>query len=47
MTLQEQLEALRAQSAARIPAETRAIMHRATEDVRRTGILTTMLKTLA
>ncbi len=44
MTLQEQLDALKAQSANRIPAETRAIMQRATEDLRRSGILTTMLK---
>ena len=44
MTLREQLEAMRTQAATRIPAETRAIMHRAIEDVRRSGILSTMLK---
>ena len=44
MTLREQLEAMRAQAATRIPAETRAIMHRAIEDVRRSGILGAMLQ---
>ncbi len=39
MSLADKLSAMRAASAARLPAEKRAIMERATEDLRRTGIL--------
>ena len=39
MTLQEELDALRAQSQTRIPPETREIMRRAVEDLRKSGIL--------
>jgi hypothetical protein len=39
MSLKEKLDATRAASASRIPAEMRAIMHRATEDLRASGIL--------
>jgi len=39
MSLADKLSAMRAASAGRIPAEKQAIMHRATEDLRRSGIL--------
>jgi hypothetical protein len=39
MSLKEKLEATRAASAARVPAEKQAIMHRATADLRASGIL--------
>jgi hypothetical protein len=39
MSLEEKLAATRAGAAARIPPERQAIMHRATEDLRRSGIL--------
>jgi hypothetical protein len=39
MSLEDKLAALRAGAAARIPAEKAAIMHRATEDLRKSGIL--------
>lgn len=39
MSLEEKLAATRAASATRIPPERQAIMHRATEDLRRSGIL--------
>jgi hypothetical protein len=39
MTLQERLDAIKAQSKTRIPPEAQAIMHRGIEDVRRSGIL--------
>lgn len=39
MSLADKLSAMRAASAARLPADKQAIMHRATEDLRRTGIL--------
>lgn len=39
MSLADKLSAMRAASATRLPAEKRAIMERATEDLRRTGIL--------
>ncbi|SKA04480.1 AhpC/TSA family protein [Enhydrobacter aerosaccus] len=39
MSLEEKLAATRAASATRIPPESQAIMHRATEDLRRSGIL--------
>jgi cytochrome oxidase Cu insertion factor (SCO1/SenC/PrrC family) len=39
MSLEEKLAALRAGAASRIPPEKAAIMHRATEDLRKSGIL--------
>ena len=44
MSLKEQLATLHAQSEAKIPPEKRAIMHRATEDLRRSGIMERILK---
>lgn len=44
MTLQEQPDELRQRSAIGRAAETRAILHRATEDARRSGILARMLR---
>jgi hypothetical protein len=40
MSLKEKLDAARALSAARVPAEKQAIMKRATADLRASGILT-------
>jgi hypothetical protein len=39
MSLEEKLAATRAASVGRIPPDRQAIMHRATEDLRRSGIL--------
>lgn len=39
MSLEQKLAATRAASAGRIPPDRQAIMHRATEDLRRSGIL--------
>ena len=39
MSLEEKLAATRAASAGRIPPDRQAIMHRATEDLRKSGIL--------
>jgi hypothetical protein len=39
MSLEDKLAALRAGAASRIPPEKAAIMHRATEDLRKSGIL--------
>jgi len=39
MSLEQKLAATRAASASRIPADRQAIMHRATEDLRKSGIL--------
>jgi hypothetical protein len=39
MSLEEKLAATRAAGASRIPPERQAIMHRATEDLRKSGIL--------
>ena len=39
MSLEEKLAATRTAAAARIPADRQAIMHRATEDLRKSGIL--------
>lgn len=39
MSLADELSAMRAASAGRLPADKQATMHRATEDLRRTGIL--------
>jgi hypothetical protein len=39
MSLEDRLAATRAAGAGRIPADRQAIMHRATEDLRKSGIL--------
>jgi hypothetical protein len=39
MSLEDRLAATRAASAGRIPPDRQAIMHRATEDLRKSGIL--------
>ena len=44
MNLKQKLEALRNAAETRIPAEARAIMHRATEDLRRSGIVDRVVK---
>jgi hypothetical protein len=44
MTLQEELNALKARSEARIPEEKRAIMHRATEELEKSGLKEKVLK---
>jgi AhpC/TSA family len=44
MSLEENLAATRAGSATRIPAERQAIMHRATEDLRKSGIMDRIVK---
>jgi hypothetical protein len=44
MTLQEQLDAHKAQSQAKAPRDALEIMHRVTEDLRKSGILTGTLK---
>jgi hypothetical protein len=44
MSLAETLKATRAVSEKRIPADRRVIMHRATEDLRRSGILDRIVK---
>ncbi len=44
MNLNQRLEALRKANETRIPAEAQAIMHRATEDLRRSGILNGVAK---
>jgi hypothetical protein len=44
MSLEQKLAALRAAAEKRIPPEKAAIMHRATEDLRRSGALDRILK---
>ncbi len=44
MSLEDKLAATRAASASRIPPDKAAIMHRATEDLRRSGILDRIIK---
>ncbi len=44
MGLQEQLDTTREKSAERIPTDKRAIMERATNDLRQSGIVDTSLK---
>jgi AhpC/TSA family len=44
MNLKQRLEALRKAGETRIPEEARAIMHRATEDLGRSGILNRVVK---
>ena len=39
MSLEQKLAAIRAVSAGRIPSDRQAIMHRATEDLRKSGML--------
>lgn len=45
MNLKERLDRIRDGAVKRIPEEKRAIMHRATEDLRKSGILNSVLKT--
>ena len=44
MSLEDKLAAMRAAAATRIPADRQAIMHRATEDLRRSGMLDRIVK---
>jgi hypothetical protein len=44
MSLQEKLDAIREKAKERIPAEARAVMERATEDLRASGILDRVIK---
>ena len=44
MSLQEQLDALRAQSKSRIPAEAQTVMQRSVEELRASGIVTRVPK---
>jgi hypothetical protein len=44
MSLEDKLAAMRVAAAKRIPADRQAIMHRATEDLRRSGILDRIVK---
>lgn len=44
MSLEEKLAATRAGAATRIPSERQAIMHRATEDLRHSGIMDRIVK---
>ena len=44
MSLEDRLAATRAASATRIPPEKAAIMHRATDDLRRSGIMDRIVK---
>jgi hypothetical protein len=44
MSLEDKLAAMRAASAGRIPPDKAAIMHRATEDLRKSGILDRIVK---
>ena len=44
MSLEEKLAATRAGAATRIPPDRQAIMHRATEDLRNSGILDRIVK---
>jgi hypothetical protein len=44
MSLEEKLAAVREASAKRIPAERRAVMHNATEQLRNSGILERVIK---
>lgn len=45
MLLSEKLSAISEQAASRIPSEVQAIMNRATEDLRSSGILDKVIKT--
>jgi hypothetical protein len=44
MTLEEQLDDMKAKSTARIPQEARDVMQRAVEDLRRSGLASRALK---
>jgi hypothetical protein len=44
MTLQDQLDALRAQAKTRIPPEAQAVMQRSVDDLRASGILSRVVK---
>ena len=44
MSLEQKLAALRSAAGGRIPPDKHAIMHRATEDLRRSGILDRIVK---
>ncbi len=44
MTLQERLDAYKADFQKKVPADKLAIMHRATEDLRQSGILERVIK---
>jgi hypothetical protein len=44
MSLQDELNALKAKSETRIPAEILAVMHRATEDLEKSGLKDKVLK---
>jgi hypothetical protein len=44
MTLQEKLDAYKAEFEKKVPPEKLAIMHRATEDLRRSGIVERVIK---
>ena len=44
MSLEQKLAALRQAAEGRIPPDKRAIMHRATEDLRRSGVLDRIVK---
>ncbi len=44
MTLQEKLDAYRAEFESKVAPEKLAVMHRATEDLRRSGILDRVIK---
>jgi hypothetical protein len=44
MTLQEKLDSMRKRAEGKMPAEVVAIMHRATDDLRRSGILGRVLQ---
>jgi hypothetical protein len=44
MTLQERLDAYKTEFERKMPAEKLAVMHRATEDLRRSGILDRVIK---
>ncbi|MBS0541601.1 MAG: AhpC/TSA family protein, partial [Proteobacteria bacterium] len=44
MSLEEKLATTRAGAATRIPPERQAIMHRATDDLRRSGIMDRIVK---
>jgi hypothetical protein len=44
MALQEELNALKAKSESRVPAETLAVMHRATKDLESSGLIAKVAK---
>ncbi len=44
MTLKEKLDSMRTRAETKMPAEVLAVMHRATDDLRQSGILDRVLK---